>query len=149
VVWACVLVWSFCTIAIVVLAGSVALVAARPSLVFDQLQKSNPDTVGGSMSRTELVNATYTTCGLAIVWAVVAIVLAVLAFRRTGWARTALMVSAAATVVLCLVAIFTSMVMVVPAAVAGASLALLSRPEVRAWYAAGRPPRDRRGPIRP
>ena len=148
VVWACVLTWSFCAIAIVVLAGSVALMAARPSLVFDQLQQSNPGALG-STSRSELIHATYVTCGVAIVWAVAGLVLATIAFRRVGWGRTALVLSAAATVVFCLVAIVTSIVMVVPAVAAAATIALLNRPEVRAWYSTGRPRRDSRGPIRP
>ena len=52
--------------------------------------------------------------GIVVVWAVAAIVLAVLVFRRAAWARIALLASAGGAGGLCLVASLQSVLMVVP-----------------------------------
>ena len=148
VIWACVLTWSFCALASLVLAGSIALMALKPSLVFDQVDRSDPGLLGGDISRTELVHATYVTGGLGIAWAIAASLLAVFAWRRAAGARTGLVVSAAATAVIALLGTATSVVMLVPGVVAVVSLSLLNTAEVRAWYAAGARSRPR-GPMAP
>ena len=52
-----------------------------------------------------LVDATYVIGGVVVVWSLVAIALAVLVFRRVGWARLVLMVSAGVAGLLCLLAV--------------------------------------------
>ena len=79
--------------------------------------------------------ATYVTAGVTVVWALAAVVLAVLVLRRSGWARIALLASAACAGAACLVASLGSVLMVLPAFGCAVTFSLLLRPEVRAWFA--------------
>ena len=72
-------------------------------------------------------------------WSAAAATLAVLVWRRVGWAAWALAVSAGLAGALCLATVIGSLAFVVPLAVCAAALALLLRPESRAWLRAGRP----------
>lgn len=143
-VWACVLTWAFSSLTLVVILASVVLLASDPALVLDELRRQNPDRDLGDTER--LVTTTYLTASLAGAWSLAAVTLAVLAHRRVGWARVALQVSAAAAAVACLVAAISSLVTVVPGIVCLLTAGLLNRPEVKAWFAAGR---NDRGAMRP
>ncbi len=134
VVWACVLVWAFCGLVVVVMAATVALVAGDPAFVLDRLREQDEDL---AVQDTDvLVNATYATAAVLGVWSVVAAVLAILAYRRRPPGRMGVLVSSAVAGVLCLAGVFASVVLILPAGAAMATVALLSRPEVRAWYGA-------------
>lgn len=134
VVWACVLVWAFCGLVIVVMAATVALVAGDPAFVLDQLRDQDEDL---AVQDTDvLVNATYATAAVLVVWSVVAAALAVLAYRRRPPGRVGVLVSSTVAGVLCLAGVFASFMLILPAGAAMATVALLSRPEVRAWYGA-------------
>lgn len=131
-VWACVLTWAFCSLTLVVLLTSVVLVSINPDLVLDELRRQGrelPDGVG-LLTATTLVLA-----GVAGIWSLAAIVLAALAYRRVAWARSALQVSAAGAAVLCLVASLSSLLALVPGVVCVLTVVLLTRPEVREWFA--------------
>lgn len=135
VTWACVLTWAFASLAVVVMGASVAVLAASPDLVFDELRRQRPDLADQGVSDQLIVKVTYVMCAVLIVWSLVAIALASLAFRRVPWARMALVVSASVLAGLCLVtAALGQFVMVVPLAVSVVTLALLVRPDVRAWF---------------
>lgn len=71
---------------------------------------------------------------LLIGWSVAALVLGVLVLRRQGWARWALLGSAAATAVLSLMAIL-SVVAVVPLLMGAATVGLLMSRSASAWFA--------------
>lgn len=133
VVWACVLVWTFCGLAVVVMSASVALLAGNPDLVLDQLRQQGEDIAGGDTDLLQRV--TYVTAAVVGIWSLVAALLAALAFRGRQGGRIGVLVSSGVAGVLCMVGVFTSVVLIVPAAAAMATVALLSRPEVRAWYA--------------
>ncbi len=133
VVWACVLVWAFCGLAVVVMSASVALLAGNPDVVLDQLQRQDEDLAGGDTDL--LVRVTYVTAAVVGVWSLAAALLAALAFRRGAGGRTGVLISSAVAGVVCLVGVFSSVLLIVPAAAAMTTVALLSRPEVRAWYA--------------
>jgi hypothetical protein len=133
VVWACVLVWTFCGIAVVVMSASVALLAGNPDVVLDQLQRQDADLAGGDTDL--LLRATYVTAAVIGVWSLVAAVLATLAFRRGSGGRLGVIVCSGVAGAVCLVGVFTSVVLIVPAGAAMTTVALLSRPEVRDWYA--------------
>ena len=82
-VWACVLTWAFSAITLALLGASLTLLLADPSLVWAELDRQNPGLVAESgLTRDDLMRTTYVTLGVAAVWALVAIVLAVLAYRR-------------------------------------------------------------------
>jgi len=136
VVWACVLVWACSGLVVVVMAATAALVAGDPAFVLDQLREQDEDL---PVQDTDvLVDVTYATAAVLTVWSVAAAVLAVLAYRRRPAGRMGVLVSSAVAGVLCLAGVFASVVLILPAGAAMATVALLSRPEVRAWYAARR-----------
>ena len=132
VVWACVLTWAFSGMTIVVMVASAVLMASNPDLVFDELARQDADLASGDSG--VLTEATYVTTAVAGVWSMLAIVLAVLAYRRVSWARWALVVSAAVAAVICLLGTLSSLLLAVPAGATLVTVALLNRPEVRAWF---------------
>jgi hypothetical protein len=144
VVWACVLTWACCALVVVGLGVTVLVLLIAPDLLFEELHRQNPDLADQGLSNGEIEVASYVTAGLFVPWALVAAGFAVQAFRRVVWGRRALMVSAAVAGAVSLLGMFASTVMVLPFVAAVVTVAVLSRPEVRAWYAAA--PRDR-GPF--
>lgn len=133
VVWACVLTWAFSAIAIAVMAGSSVLMATNPDLVFDELARQNRDLPGSDPST--LTEATYATAAVAGLWSLAAIVIAAFAYRGQAWARKGVMASAAVVGVVCLLGTFSTLLLIAPASAALATVTLLNRPEVRAWFA--------------
>lgn len=132
VVWACVLTWAFSSLTLVVMVASAVLMASSPDLVFDELTRQNPDLSSGDSA--QLTGATYATAAVAGVWSLLAIGLGVLTYRRVRWGRVGLVASAAVAAVVSLVATLTSLLLIVPACATLVTVALLNRPEVRAWF---------------
>jgi hypothetical protein len=135
VVWACVLTWVSTALAVLVMASSITVLAADPAFVFDELNRQNPEFTRQGVSEQALITATYVLGGIVIVWSLAAALLAVLVFRRTGWARVALAVSAGVSAGLLLVGALVQLMLVVPLAACVVVLVLLVRPDVRAWFA--------------
>lgn len=131
---ACTLTWVFAGLALVVMAASMVVLATSPGLVFDELHRQNPDLASQGVSDATLRTMTFVVGGVVIVWSLAALVVAVLAFRRVRWARTALVASASASLALLLLATLGQVLLVVPLAASVVTLALLVRPDVRAWY---------------
>lgn len=130
--WACVLTWACCGMALVIMVVSVVLMVTSPELVLEELRRQNADL---AVDDVALLRATtYVSATIAGVWSLAAMLFAVLAYRRVRWARLALVVSAAAAAVLCLLAVVSTLVTVVPAVVCVATVLLLNRPDVRAWF---------------
>ena len=136
VVAACVVAWVFSALAVVVVSASALVVAADPDLLIDEMYRQNPDLAAQAITQHSLQVLTYVTAGIAAFWAVAAIVLAVLVFRRSSWARIGLLASAGGAGGLCLVASLQSVFMVVPLFACVVTFSLLLRPDVRAWFAA-------------
>ena len=134
VVWACALTWVFATLAVAVMASSIAVLAANPDLVFDELRNQNPELVRQGLSDDLIVRITYVTGGVVIIWSLLAILFSALTFHRVSWARVALVVSASASAGLCLVGTFGQFLLVLPLAASVVTLSLLVRPDVRAWF---------------
>ena len=134
VVWAAVLTWMCTTLAVLVMASSIAILIADPTFVFDELRRQNPDLVDQGVSERALINATYVLGGVVILWSLAAALLAALVFRRVRWARTPLVVSAAVSAGLLLVAALVQPLLALPLAACVVVLALLIRPDVRAWF---------------
>jgi hypothetical protein len=139
VVWACVLTWACCALVVVGLGATVLVLLVAPDLLFEELHRQNPDLAEQGLSDGDIEVASYVTAGLFVPWALVAAGFAVQAFRRVVWGRRALIVSAGAAGAISLVGMFASVVMALPFVAAVVTVALLSRPEVRAWYAATPP----------
>jgi hypothetical protein len=134
-VWACVLTWVFAGLATLVMGISALALAAAPDLVFEELARQDPTFDRQGISDQAIRVATWITAGVTIVWSVAAAVLAVLVFRGSGWARVALAGSAAGAGVVCLLAAIGSLLTVLPLTACAVTVALLLRPEVRAWCA--------------
>lgn len=134
VVWACALTWIFATLAVAVMASSIAVLAANPDLVFDELRNQNPELVRQGLSDDGIVRLTYVMGGVVIVWSLLAILFSALTFHRVSWARVALVVSASASAGLCLVGTLGQVLLVLPLAASVVTLSLLVRPDVRAWF---------------
>ncbi len=138
VAWACALTWVFAGLAVVVMAASIAVLVASPDLVFDEVRRQNPDLAAQGVSDHLVVQLTYVLGAVIILWSLAAMVLAGLAFRGVAWARVPLVVSASLAAGLCLVAAISQFLMVLPLAACVVALALLLRPDVRAWFDAQR-----------
>lgn len=134
VVWACALTWVFATLAVAVMASSIAVLAANPDLVFDELRNQNPELVRQGLSDDLIIRLTYVMGGVVIVWSLLAILFSALTFQRVSWARVALVVSASASAGLCLVGTLGQVLLVLPLAASVVTLSLLVRPDVRAWF---------------
>ncbi|MCM3516978.1 hypothetical protein [Nocardioides sp. P86] len=135
VVWACSLTWAFSGLVALGMVLTAAVIAAAPDMLFDEVYRQNPALADADLSRSDLTTAVYAMAGVVVVWAVVASVVAVLAFRGSNGGRLGLVVSSALAAGLFLVTAVTSLVMALPLAACVATVVLLSRPEVRRWYA--------------
>jgi hypothetical protein len=135
VVWACALTWVFGSLTALLLIASVVVIAARPDLVFDEVHRQNPELAKQGVSDDLLATATYVMAGLVVVWCVSAIVLAVLVWRRVGWARIMLVVSASSCAALSLLgSVLGAFLLVFPLVAGVVALALLVRPDTRSWF---------------
>jgi hypothetical protein len=133
VAWACILTWVSSATTLVVLGVTVAALAADPDMIEDA-RRQNADLANAGLTDTVLRNAVYATSAVVILWSLVAVLLAVLAWRRSRWAAIALVVSAGLAGGLCLLTLVGSFVLLVPLAACAATVALLLRPEARAWF---------------
>ena len=135
VVWACVLTWVFSGFVLVGLGLTVLVLIASPDLLFDELHRQNPDLADQGMTDGEIKAATFAMAGLFLPWCVVASGFAIQAFRGVPWGRRALLICASVAGAVSLLGMFASAIMVLPFVATVATVALLSRPEVRAWFA--------------
>ena len=131
---AAVVTWFFATLTILVMGASIVVVATDPALVFDQLQRTNPELVEQGISEQVVVQLVYLLGGLVIAWSLAAVAFASLAFRRVGWARQALVVSAAISSVFTLLGTLDSVLLVIPLMGSVATVWWLTRPEAREWF---------------
>ena len=139
VVWACAITWASCALVVAVAAASLTLLLADNALLWEEVRRQNPElTARSGLDRDTLVRATYVTLAAIAVWSLAAAVLAVLVHRRSQGARIALIVSAGGAAAVSLLGVITSPVMLVPTAACLATVALLVRPEVRAWFTVSR-----------
>ena len=149
VTWACVLAWLSTAAVFGLLAVGLGYVLAAPEAFLDELHRQNPDLASQGVTDSDLRITTYVACALIMAWSAAAAALAVLAWRRVGWAATGLAVSAGVASLLCLISVVGQLVvMLVPLAVCAATVALLLRPESLAWFRARRAAGTRTGSLR-
>lgn len=132
--WACILTWTVCGLAIAVMALSVLVLLAAPDVVFDEMHRQNPDLASEGLTDSEIRSATFVLAAFVLVWGSAAVLFAVQAFRRVGWARLALLVSAAVAGVVCLVGSVFNLLLALPLVACLVTVALLLQPDVRAWF---------------
>lgn len=133
---ACVVVWVTCALTSgFLLLMSLVLAVARDDL-FAELERQQPDLDLQGMSHAELATGVFVMTGFSVVWCIVAMVLAVLAFRRMQWARIALAVNTGVAGLFLLGATLLSPPLVVLLVAALVTLWLLLRADVTAWFSA-------------
>jgi hypothetical protein len=128
---AAVLTWLFAGLATAGYLAVVALLLADRTQLIDRVT-TDPQFRGLNITGNELVAALWVMSAIIILWAVIAMVLAFLAFRGHNWARITLVVSSAVTFVACLAAFpFGLAHMIVAAAV----IVLLFTGGANDWFA--------------
>ena len=135
VLWACLVTWSICGLGMIFMALSVLTLVAAPDLVFDEIDRQNPDLAAEGLSRSAIITGTYISAAVVLLWGAAAVTFAVFAFRGVAWGRTALLICAGVAGVVCLVGSLFSIALALPFVACAATFALLLRPEVRAWFA--------------
>lgn len=133
--WACILTWTVCGLAISAMALSVLVLLAAPDVVFTEMHRQNPGLASEGLSDSEIRSATFVLAAVVLVWGGAAVLFAVQAFRGVAWGRLALLVSAAVAAVVCLLGSVLNVLLALPLGACLVTVALLLRPDVRAWFA--------------
>lgn len=113
---------------------SLVVLVSQPDLVLEELRRQNPDLESQGISESLLLNTSYVSGALALVWSGLAIMFAVLMAGRRAWAARGLLICAAACALFCILATLASPVALVPAVAAVATVSCLRRHDVRAWF---------------
>ncbi len=125
------LTWFFAGVAAIMFVLVVAmLMFAQDTLVEAMRADARFDDLNVSVD--DLLAAVWVVSAVAVFWSVAAVTLAFLAFRRLGWARVLLAVSAGMTCLVSLLAFPVGLLMLLPA---GAVLVLLFTGGANDWYA--------------
>jgi hypothetical protein len=132
--WATIVTWVFTSLSTIVLAGSMLVLARDSNLVLDKMHAQNPNLASQGISDHTILVVCYVMCAAFIAWAVVAAVLAALAFRRVRWAWYALVISTTGVIGICVLGSIGSLLLLVPLAAAAVAISMLVRPEVRRWF---------------
>jgi hypothetical protein len=140
------LTWGFSGLLVLFFSLMVLVILVDHAALVEALQR-NKEIADQGLSGDEILGALWVTCAVAITWALAAMALAVLAYRRVELGRILLLVSAALSALVCLVAVPVGWL---NAAAALVCVALLNRPSTKAWFR-GRdvPPRPQPGPPAP
>jgi len=131
----CVVTWVISGLVLLALGVLAAVLPFAADDLLDEARKEQPEMFRTyDPTTTDLLVGLYVLIGFLLIWAVVAIVLAWLAFTGHNWARVLLAVSAFCAAVPALLASVSAWPLVLlVAALAGSGWVLL-RPEVAAWY---------------
>lgn len=134
-----VLTWVTSALVVVGLALTIAAIALDPALVDESIERAiaeNP-AMAGEVTVEQVRIGLYAVLAGFVVWAIAAACLAAFAWVGRPWAWILLCVSAGlAAGLFFLVTVLGGLVAAIPLAATAGSLALMLRPEVRAWYAA-------------
>ncbi|MFT4287183.1 hypothetical protein [Nocardioides sp.] len=132
---AAVLTWVFSgLVAVLFVIGSI-VTGTDPEIIRTELDK-NP-TFAEQGVTVEMVQVMFVVMAVAVTgWALSACVVAFFVLRGKPWARVLLAVSTAGAGLLMLLCVLVNPVMLIPAAACGATLAMLLRRDVAAWFSA-------------
>ena len=136
---ACVLTWIACGLTTLGMIATAVLLAMDPDTLLDEVHRQNPEIEAEGVTDNLLVGVTFAMIGAIILWCLSASALAILVFRRVEWARIVLVVSTSTAAALSLIGTAIGAFLLALTLVASVvTLALLLRPEARAWFS--RPP---------
>lgn len=112
-----------------------AIAGLSPEFLRSVLEQQQPDIFDDGLTFQQLRGSVLAYAAAFVVWGSVALVLAGFAMARRDWARRGLMVIAAFSAGGCLAFIASTVLVVIPAAAAVATVVCLRRIEVRRWFA--------------
>lgn len=120
---------------IVLLLSLVTLVAvaAAPSLVLDELQRTSPEILEQGLTREAVVVTALATAGTMIVASLLAIGFAIALLTGKRWGATGLLVMCVLTVAFCMVAALSSIVAALPGVAAILVLVNVRHRQTQAW----------------
>ncbi|MBO0845830.1 MAG: hypothetical protein J2P22_10475, partial [Nocardioides sp.] len=130
---ACLLTWACAAMAVFALVGSITILFADSRPLLDRMHQQNPQLADQGVSDHTIVIVALVMCAAFLAWTLAAAAFALLLFLGQRWAWYALVVSAIGAAVICLVGVIGSLVMLLPLGATLGTIALLVRPEVRAW----------------
>ena len=132
---ACVLTWVATGLTALLMVATAVVLLLDPDLVLERAHEQNPQLRAEGVTDGVLVAITLVLLGAMVLWCVAAAVLGVLVLRGVEWARVLLVISAGTSGALSLVgAAAGAVLLVLTLGAAAATLALLVRPEVRAFF---------------
>ncbi len=132
---ACLITWITCGIVLIgTLISLVGVLVAADELLEEALRQ-NPQFADVGLDATALTIGVVAMVIIVGSWSLVAALAAVAAFRRLRWGQILLIVSAVCAGLLSLVLVVSSPVSLLPALACVATVVLLLRSDVRAWYA--------------
>lgn len=135
VVWACVLTWVFSALTVAGMIVTAVALSLDPDQLISQARERSPELSQQGVTDGLLLGLTYVMIGGIVVWAIGAVILGVLAYRRVEWARIVLVISAATAGAVCLLGTMVgSFILVLPLMGSVASIVLLVRADVRPWF---------------
>jgi len=111
-----------------------AIAGLSPDFLMTVIEEQQPQLIDDGLTLDQLRSTVFAVAGGAFVWGGVALVLAGFAMARRDWARRGLMVSAAFSAGACLVLVPSTLLVLVPAMAAVATVVCLRRVEVRRWF---------------
>jgi hypothetical protein len=134
VLWSAVLTWICAGVVGLVAAVAIAVLAADPDQVMQEIQRQQPEVAQAGVTQDALVMGMLILGLLVVVWSVAACVIAAFAFRGAGWARLLLLASATVATVL-MATTAAGAPFLIPFIVAGvATIVMLMRPDARQWF---------------
>jgi predicted membrane protein len=131
---ACLVTWFFCGLTVLLGLMTLALLAADTTSVLQRMHQQDPQLATAGISDHQVLVICWVTGSLLVLWATFAGVMAGLVYRRRKGAWHILLASTAAVIVVALFGVLASVVLLVPLVAAVATLVLLVRPDVKAWF---------------
>ena len=112
----------------------VAIAGLSPDFLMSVLEQQRPELVEDRLTLQQVRSTVFALAGAFIVWCAIALLLAGFAMARRDWARRGLIVSAAFSAVACFALVLNTVLVLIPAAAAVATVVCLRRVEVRHWF---------------
>lgn len=130
---ACLLTWSLCAVTLMLILGGLTLLWTQTDAVADLLREQDPAALEQGLSLRDIQVATTVMFAVLGLWCLGACVAAFFAMRGSTAGRVVLLACAAVAAALALAFAFGSLIFAVPLVGCVTVVALLVRPEVRAW----------------
>lgn len=135
VVWACALTWALSGLVAVGMVLAAVVVAVSPDQVMDELRRQDA-ALAEDVSEDLVIASTIAVAAILVAWSIGASIVAWFVLRGRPWAQVTLLVSAACAGLLCLLGtLLGSIPLLLPLVGCSMTVAMLLRPEVRAWFA--------------